>query len=250
MDCCGPVAEAHAATLTLWAALGIGLTTSLGHCLGMCGPLLSTVSLAHGRSEGRLSRLLPGLLLYHLGRLNSYVVIGLVFSLLMTATRTAGPSPVLRAVIFGVSGSLMVLMGLGLGGWLPSGRYLNNHRLGQAIASRFMALAGTSSLAGRYFLGVANGFLPCGPVYAMAAATLTAPSPLHGMGTMAMFGAGTVPVLMAVGLGAGRLAPALQRRFNLAAAVLVVFMGVQFLLRAGKLLGVVREIRWGFVPFF
>ena len=29
MDCCSPVAEVHAATLTLWAALGVGLTTSL-----------------------------------------------------------------------------------------------------------------------------------------------------------------------------------------------------------------------------
>lgn len=250
MDCCSPVAEAHAATITLWAALGVGLTTSLGHCLGMCGPLISTVSLAQGRADSRLGRLLPGLLLYHLGRLNSYAVIGLVFSLLMTATQSSGPSATLRAAIFGVSGTLMVLMGLGLGGWLPTGRYLNNHRLGQAIAGRFMALAGTTSLAGRYFLGVANGFLPCGPVYAMAAATLTAPSPVYGVGTMAMFGAGTIPVLLAVGLGAGRLAPALQRRFNLGAAILVVFMGVEFLLRAGKLLGLVREIRWGFVPFF
>jgi sulfite exporter TauE/SafE len=67
---------------------------------------------------------------------------------------------------------------------------------------------------------------------------------------MAIFGLGTVPVLLAVGLGAGRLAPALQRRFNLGAALLVVFMGVEFLLRAGKLVGLVREIRWGFVPLF
>ncbi|MBK9776225.1 MAG: sulfite exporter TauE/SafE family protein [bacterium] len=234
MDCCSPVAEVHAATLTLWAALGVGLTTSLGHCLGMCGPLISTFSLAQGRTDSRLTRLVPGLLLYHLGRLNAYALIGALFGLLMTVTHTEGPSPTIRAAIFGFSGTLMVLMGLGLGGWLPTGHLLQNHRLGQFIAGKFMALAGTSSMAGRYFLGVANGFLPCGPVYAMAAATLTAPTPLHGAGTMAMFGLGTVPVLLAVGLGAGRLAPALQRRFNLAAAILVVFMGLEFLFRAGS----------------
>jgi sulfite exporter TauE/SafE len=250
MDCCGPVAEAHAATLTLWAALGVGLTTSLGHCLGMCGPLISTFSLAQGKADSRLRKLLPGLLLYHLGRLNSYALIGAAFSLLMTATQSAGPSAKLRAGIFLLAGSLMVLMGLGLGGWLPTGRLLQSHRLGQWIGERFMSLAGTQSMAGRYFLGVANGFLPCGPVYAMAAAALTAPTPLHGAATMAVFGAGTVPVLLAVGLGAGRLAPTLQRRFNLGAALLVVFMGVEFMLRAGKLVGIVREIRWGFVPFF
>ena len=250
MDCCSPVAEVHAATLTIWAALGVGLTTSLGHCLGMCGPLISTFSLAQGRTDSRLSRLLPGLLLYHFGRLNAYALIGALISLAATVTQRTGPSTGMRAGVFLVAGVSMLLMGLGLGGWLPTVRWIQSRSFGQAIARRFMDLAGTGSVAGRYFLGLANGFLPCGPVYAMAAATLTAPSPLHGAGTMAAFGLGTVPVLLAVGLGAGRLAPAFQRRFNLAAAVLVMFMGLEFLLRAGKLLGLVREIRWGFVPFF
>jgi uncharacterized protein len=250
MDCCSPVADVHAATLTLWAALGVGLTTSLGHCLGMCGPLISTFSLAQGRADSRWTRLLPGLLLYHFGRLNAYALIGGVIGLVASATQKTSPSTGLRAGVFLVAGGLMVLMGLGLGGWLPTVRWLQSRRLGQAIAARFMDLAGTGSVAGRYFLGLANGFLPCGPVYAMAAAALTAQTPLHGAGTMAAFGLGTVPVLLAVGLGAGRMAPVFLRRFNLVAALLVVFMGVEFLLRAGKLLGFVREIRWGFVPFF
>lgn len=250
MDCCSPVADVHAATLTLWAALGVGLTTSVGHCLGMCGPLVSTFSLAQGRADSRWTRLLPGLLLYHFGRLNAYALIGGVIGLVASATQMTGPSTGLRAGVFLVAGGLMVLMGLGLGGWLPTVRWVQSRRFGQIIAAKFMTLAGTRSVAGRYFLGLANGFLPCGPVYAMAAAALTARTPLHGAGTMAAFGLGTVPALLAVGLGAGRLAPVLQRRFHLAAALLVVFMGLEFLLRAGKLLGFVREIRWGFVPFF
>lgn len=250
MDCCSPVADVHAATLTLWAALGIGLTTSLGHCLGMCGPLISTYSLAQGKADSRLRSLLPGLLLYHLGRLNTYALLGAVLSLASTATHAAAPTAGMRAIVFLVAGSLMVVMGLGLGGWLPTGRLLTGNRLGRMIADRFLAFVGTRSPFGRYFLGMANGLVPCGPVYAMAAAALTAPTPLHGAGTMAMFGLGTVPVLLAVGLGAGRLAPALQRRFNIGAAVLVVFMGLEFLLRAGKLAGIVSEIRWGFWPQF
>ena len=57
-------------------------------------------------------------------------------------------------------------------------------------------------------------------------------------------------MLLAVGLGAGRLAPSLQRRFNLVATILVLFMGVEFLLRAGKMFGLVKEIRWGFLPIW
>jgi sulfite exporter TauE/SafE len=113
-----------------------------------------------------------------------------------------------------------------------------------------MGLVGTRSMVGRYLLGVANGFLPCGPVYAMAMAALTAPTPLHGAHTMVMFGLGTVPVLVAIGLGAGRLAPALQRRFNLVAALLVIVVGLEFLFRAGKMFGLVRAIKWGFIPIW
>jgi sulfite exporter TauE/SafE len=250
MDCCGSTPDVHAAALTAWAALGIGLTTSLGHCIGMCGPLISTFSLAQGRNDARVRAMAPALLMYHLGRINSYAVIGLLFGLLATAAQAAGPSAQVRGGLFLVSGLLMTFMGLGLSGWLPTTRFVESTRLGRMVAERFMGLVGTGSMTGRYLLGVANGFLPCGPVYAVAAAALTAPTPLHGAGTMAMFGLGTVPVLLAVGLGAGRLAPALQRRFNLAASILVVIVGLEFLFRAGKLFGVVREIKWGFIPLF
>lgn len=248
MDCCGSTPEI--AALTAWAAFGIGLTTSLGHCIGMCGPLLGTYSLAQGRTDKRLPSLLPALLLYHLGRINSYAVIGLIFGLVAAAAHSAGPSATLRGVLFLVAGLVMVLLGAGLAGWLPTTRLVESSRLGRFIAGRFMNLVGTREPVGRYLLGVANGFLPCGPVYAVAAAALTAHTPVHGAGTMAMFGLGTVPVLVAVGLGAGRLAPRVQRRFNVVAVVLVLIVGLEFLFRAGKFFGLVEEIKWGFLPIW
>ena len=55
-------------------------------------------------------------------------------------------------------------------------------------------------------------------------------------------------LLIALGLGAGRLAPSLQRKFNFVAAILVIIVGLEFLFRAGKLFGWIAEIRWGFWP--
>jgi sulfite exporter TauE/SafE len=240
--------EMNTAILTAWVAFGIGVTTSLGHCIGMCGPLISTFSLAQGKTDHRIRNLLPALLIYHFGRVNSYAVIGLLFGLLATAAQTAGPSNTVRGILFLVSGLLMVLLGLGLKGWLPTNRIIESSRLGRFTAEKFMSLVGTRSMAGRYFLGVANGFLPCGPVYAVAMAALTAPTPIHGAHTMVMFGLGTMPMLIAVGLGAGRLAPSLQRKFNLVAAVLVIIVGLEFLFRAGKLFGLIKAIKWGFLP--
>ncbi len=250
MDCCGNVPEIDAAVLTAWAALGIGLTTSLGHCIGMCGPLIGTYSLAQGKTDKRLRSLLPALLLYHLGRINSYAIIGLAFGLIAAAAQSAGPTAKVRGILFLVAGLVMILLGLGLAGWLPTTRLVESNRLGRFIAGRFMGLVGTREPIGRYLLGVANGFLPCGPVYVMAAAALTAPTPVHGAGTMAMFGLGTVPVLVAIGLGAGRLAPSVQRRFNLVAVALVLFVGLEFLFRAGKFFGLVKAIKWGFMPIW
>jgi sulfite exporter TauE/SafE len=250
VDCCGNVPEVSAVVLTAWAAFGIGLTTSLGHCIGMCGPLISTFSLAQARTDKRVTSLAPALLVYHLGRVNSYAVIGLLFGLLAAAAQAAGPPATVRGGLFLVSGLLMILLGFGLLGWLPTARLAENSRLGRFAADRVMELIGTRSLVGRYLLGVANGFLPCGPVYAVAMAALTAPTPVHGAGTMAMFGLGTIPVLLAVGLGAGRLAPRVQRRFNTAAAVLVIIVGLEFLFRAGKLFGLIKAIKWGFLPIW
>ena len=249
-SCCRSMPEVDTVVLTIWAAFGIGLTTSLGHCIGMCGPLISTFSLAQGRTDSRIKSLLPALLVYHLGRVNSYAVIGLVFGLLAAAARHAAPSATVRGVLFLISGLMMVLMGLGLRGWLPTTRLVESSRLGRFTAEKFMSLVGTRSMAGRYMLGVANGFLPCGPVYAVAAAALASPSPLHGAGSMAAFGLGTIPVLVVVGLGAGRLGPSLQRRFNLVAAILVMIVGLEFLFRAGKLFGYIEAIKWGFFPIF
>lgn len=250
MDCCGNVPEVNAVVLTAWAAFGIGVTTSLGHCIGMCGPLISTFSLAQGRTDRRLANLAPALLLYHLGRVNSYAVIGLVFGLLAAAAQAALPTAAVRGWLFLVSGLLMMFLGLGLLGLVRTTRLMESSRLGRFAAERFMELIGTRSMVGRYLLGVANGFLPCGPVYAIAAAALTAPTPVHGAGTMAMFGLGTIPVLLAVGLGAGRLAPQVQRRFNKVAAILVIVVGFEFLIRAGKLFGLVEAIKWGFLPIW
>ena len=54
--------------LLVFAAGALG---SFGHCIGMCGPLVAAFSLPLGKG-----RLLPANLLYHLGRVTTYGMIG------------------------------------------------------------------------------------------------------------------------------------------------------------------------------
>ena len=95
-----------------------------------------------------------------------------------------------------------------------------------------------------FLVGMANGFLPCGPVYAVAAGTVVS-SPLQGAAAMALFGLGTMPALLLVALGAGRLNPGLQKRFNHLAAILVLAIGVQLACRGAAALGWIGHLRFG-----
>jgi sulfite exporter TauE/SafE len=246
---------------------------SLGHCIGMCGPLVGAYSLAQssqqlilepgrepsqnrdqesslasgqkqaGKRQGWV--LLPVLLVYHLGRLVAYGLIGLGFGLLGSAARLAGGGLVLQGSLSILAGLLMGLLGLGLLGWLPTQRWVESSQLGQTITSRLPGLLQTNHSGGRFLLGMANGFLPCGPVYAMALATVAAAKPVLGAGAMLLYGLGTVPVLLALGLGAGKLPPTTQARFFRVGAVLVLLIGLQLALRGFAALDWIGHLRFG-----
>ncbi len=116
--------------------------------------------------------------------------------------------------------------------------------------TRFRALIGRGGLLGKLGLGVANGFLPCGPVYVVALGAMAAGSPWRGAGAMLLFGAGTVPVMLALSLGVGRLSPRVQGRFNRVAAVLVLLIAAQLLLRGAAAFGWVGHLRFGEVVVY
>ncbi len=244
MDCCHPGLMGDAVTLDALLFLSTGFFMSLGHCVGMCGPLIGAYALAQGGQRHRFLSLLPAMVIYHTGRLTSYAVIGLIFGLIGSATRLDGGRS-LQGGLSLVAGVLMLLLGLGLMGWLPTQRWVESGRLGRLIGGRIQTLLGTRRVGGRYLLGVANGFLPCGPVYAMALGTVAAARPLAGAGAMAIYGLGTLPVLLALGLGAGRLAPSLARHFTRIGALLVVLIGIQLILRGAAVYGWVGHLRWG-----
>jgi len=95
--------------------------------------------------------------------------------------------------------------------WLPAGGASWWPRtVGDRLKPLFAAPTGWRG----YALGVALGFLPCGLLYGAIAAAAATGTALAGALAMAAFAAGTVPTLLAVGLG-GHLA---ARRWQAAAA--------------------------------
>jgi sulfite exporter TauE/SafE len=222
-----------------------GLVISLGHCLGMCGPLVTAYSATQGRQGASGRALLPNLLLYHGGRLGGYAVLGAAMALLGSTALLAGEGRWVQGGLSLVVGALMLLFALGLAGWLPTQRWLESGPWQTAVAGRIRGLLSADTAPRRLGLGVANGFLPCGPVFTVAMTAAATGAVWKGAVAMLAFGLGTVPVLLALGLGAGRLGRERRRLFNRLGTGLILVMAVQLVLRGLAAWEVVPHLRWG-----
>lgn len=213
-----------------------GLLGGFGHCTGMCGPLVGTFSLCLGER-----RQFPSHLLYHLGRITTYGVIGgaagLAGAFLGIA---AGLGRVQQAVAIG-AGLLVILAGLALGGWLPRQRSASVAGGPAGLYARIARFLEESDAPGIFYpMGLILGLLPCGLVYAAlltaARAGMEAGTPasgfLRGFLAMTLFGAGTIPSLLLVGRAIGFLGLRMRKRLYRASAAMVVFAGAIFLVRA------------------
>lgn len=126
-----------------------------------------------------------------------------------------------------VAGVVMLLVGLyvsGFGGalkWIERAGWPVWRRV-QPWAARLMSIR---TLPATFGLGLLWGWMPCGLVYAALAAAVTSGSPLAGATTMAAFGLGTLPMLLAMGSAAAVVARASRVRWirRAAGAALVAF---------------------------
>lgn len=208
-----------------WAAFILGLAGSL-HCAGMCGPL--AVALPHpGRG---MAGFVGGRLLYQLGRVATYVALGAASGGLGHSLTMAG---VQRWVSFGAG--VVVLSGLLTAAWATPAAWVGRWTLrvkgwlGWSLRRRTMG-----SLC---VLGMVNGLLPCGLVYAAAAMAATAGGAWAGMGAMALFGLGTVPVMLGLGLGGRALPVAWRLKLSALTPASLAVVGVLLVLR-GMALGI------------
>src|SRR5210317_413309 len=88
-------------TIMLWSALIFGLLGSF-HCIGMCGPIAFVLPIP----KGNKSKSFFGTSLYHIGRILSYSLIGLLFGLLGKGLYLAGFQQRLSILI----GIIMILI--------------------------------------------------------------------------------------------------------------------------------------------
>lgn len=220
----------------LLTLLVTGLLGSVGHCLGMCGPLVILAGARYPR-QGIASA--PLHLLYHAGRIIVYALMGLVFGALSGALGSMTELyrlPGLLSVLIGVA---VILAGLSYLGWLPFWRRSIHSGWWQRAMQRAMKTPGNT---GVFLLGMLNGLLPCGLVYEALLIAASSRSPLVSGGGMLAFGAGTIPALLIFGVGAQMLSERVRRSLVWVGGVFVILVGVALVLRGVAGLGLFPEL--------
>ncbi|MDR2528435.1 MAG: sulfite exporter TauE/SafE family protein [Synergistaceae bacterium] len=223
----------------------VGLLTSV-HCLAMCGGINLSQSLGgkplFGKplfdkprrsalssmpralveylgenAAARLAVVRSGFL-YNAGRVVSYTFVGGLVGLLGAVV---SPSENLRGFIQLAAGAFMALMGLNMLNLLPWLRRFTPHMpssLGDKIHN------GKNN--GPLFVGLLNGFMPCGPLQAMQLYALSTGSLLKGALSMFVFSAGTLPLMFGLSALSSILGKKFTRGMMMAGAVMVIVLGV------------------------
>ncbi len=224
-------------TSVLVVLLLTGLAGSLGHCVGMCGPL---VILAGARYPRQGLQAAPLHLLYHTGRILVYALMGVVAGALGNAVGKAAQAASIPGILSLIAGLAVILAGLSYLGWLPFWkRSIHSGGWWQRIMARAMKTPGAT---GVFLLGSLNGLLPCGLVYeALLIAAATARPLMAGLG-MLLFGAATVPTMVVFGVGAQMLSVPVRQKMVWVGGIFVVLVGIDLMLRGAAGLGLLPSL--------
>ncbi len=220
---------------------GLAFTAGLagsGHCLGMCGGILAALAVASPDvSLGRRFRLN---LAYHIGRITTYSLLGLLAGAVSQAALFTSLKPRMYW-LFAAANLMVIIIGLATA--------FGSRRLGLAsldgtgwgFMSGILAKAsGHATLRAFLVTGLVMGLLPCGLVYGVLIAAATGGSWLQGGGMMLAFGLGTLPALLAFGQVATALGAVATSVFMRMMGLAVALLGVTGLLKTLVTMGVLR----------
>jgi uncharacterized protein len=205
----------------------LGLLSS-AHCLGMCGGFVVTI----GATRQPIGPLALRQLVYSFGRVTTYAFMGAIagFSGLYLS-RFDSTLVTMQQVFSIVAGVMMLAIGASVLGLfrLP---VLKSLGVGSLFAPLFQQLLSAKGTHGFFLAGIANGFLPCGLVYAFVAKAVASGSMVDGLSIMIAFGLGTVPAMVAMGCSGQLIGHAARHRILQVAACLVIVAGVVTIVRA------------------
>jgi sulfite exporter TauE/SafE len=187
-----------------------GLTSSL-HCVTMCGPLIMTVK---STNQGQSSS--PAL--YQIGRLLSYVLLGVVLGWMGKGANAIGSLGNIQGLSAILSFALLCLVGIGLVLRGKNLKFLPS--FSKILTPIFSFLKRRNQMwALAFTLGLVSAFLPCGVLYPAYAVAFATGDIFSGGLVMAGFFFGTFPALFGFSIGIDWIQKNIQAKY-------VTFFGI------------------------
>lgn len=211
----------------IWGALAMGLVGNF-HCLGMCGPIALAVPLGSRKFAGRVL----GALLYNGGRILIYASLGALFGIIGKGFNLFGYQQIL-SISLGVIIIAAVL--------IPRLARIGNRttsvvgRFTGKLKSRFAKQLQNKSYGSLFVIGLLNGLLPCGLVYLAMAGAVVVGNWYSGAAYMALFGVGTLPVMLSLPIISNWIGSGIRTKIRKALPVVLVVFGLLFILRGMNL---------------
>lgn len=206
----------------LLSAIIFGLLGSF-HCIGMCGPIAFMLPIDRKNKTKGFFQIFS----YHLGRLFTYSLIGLLFGFLGKGFYFFGFQQQLSIIV----GVLMILVIL-----FP--KILQKLSLSKKMSTIILRIKNSLGAALKkkgndtfFTIGFLNGFLPCGLVYMAIFGAITTSNAFTGSLYMFLFGLGTIPLMTAFVYLGNFTKGNFRKNIQQVIPVLVVFIGVLFIFR-------------------
>ena len=208
-------------------AFFVGLFGSL-HCIGMCGPIAIALPVPDSTNVSFFF----GRLLYNLGRVVSYMLLGTLFGLVGQRIALAGAQQFV-SIALGVIILILVL--------LPQKQknYIIQLSLVQKVVQPLKANIGMlfmkGTLSSMFSIGILNGFLPCGFVYIGLAGAIASGDAISGAAVMFLFGFGTIPAMFTATVFGKYINIGIRTKLRKATPYLAMILAVLFILRGMNL---------------
>ncbi len=207
----------------LISAFILGILGSF-HCVGMCGPIAFMLPVSRTHNVSKFFQI--GL--YHIGRLLTYAIIGILFGIIGKSLNLFGFQQKL-SIFIGLAMILVIL--------LPH-RIFAKYNFSKPV---YKIISKVKNALGKELkkktpdtfltIGFLNGFLPCGLVYIAVFGAIASGNILEGGLYMIFFGLGTIPLMTAVVYTGSFLSVNIRNRIQKAIPVFVVIIGLIFIIR-------------------
>ena len=199
------------------------------HCIGMCGPLVMALPIF----QFNLIDKLVATFLYHLGKISTYGLLGIVVGFFGRQIPFYNVQQHLSIVI----GVLMLLYVLWVFYLHPSQKlgFLKIEWIQKPVLAALGKLLKQNRILSFLLIGLLNGLLPCGMIYLALASAWASQSVLQSGLFMVSFGIGTLPALVLIAFGGQLMGFAFRQKIQKALPIMLMSMGVLLILRGMNL---------------